>query len=296
MTTVAVLAHRGKTLGNGLIELRQALAHAGVSDPIWVEVSKSRKAPKQAKRVLREGADIVFVWGGDGMVQRSLDVLAGTNVPVAIVPAGTANLLATNLGIPRDIAACVKIGLHGVRRHLDVGRANGERFAVMAGVGFDALMIRDADAGLKQRFGRLAYIWTGAKRLRTPRTKARIQVDGTTWFRGPVGCVLVGNVGSLFGGVTVFEDARPDDGRLEIGVVTANGVVEWLRALGRTAIGSPERSPFVELTSGARIVIKLDRAVPYELDGGARSATEKLRFRVEPDAAIVCVPEEAMPT
>jgi diacylglycerol kinase (ATP) len=295
MTKVAVLAHRGKTLGAGLSELRQALADAGVLDPLWVEVSKSRKAPKQAKRVLREGAELIFVWGGDGMVQRSLDVLAGTNTAVAIVPAGTANLFATNLGIPRDIAECVKIGLHGVRRRLDVGRANGERFAVMAGVGFDALMIRDADAGLKQRIGRLAYIWTGAKRLRTPRTKARIEVDGTTWFRGLVSCVLIGNVGSLFGGVTVFEDAEPDDGKLEIGVVTANGVVEWLRALGRTAIGSPEQSPFLQLTSGARIVIKFDRAVPYELDGGDRPATKKLRFRVEPDAAVVCVPETAMP-
>ena len=62
-----------------------------------------------------DGADLVFVWGGDGMVQRCVDALAGTEATVAILPAGTANLLATNLGIPKDIAEAVRIGLHGAR-------------------------------------------------------------------------------------------------------------------------------------------------------------------------------------
>ena len=103
MTRVAVVAHAGKSVGGGLVELRRVLEDAGVADPLWYEVPKSRKAPKQVKRALEEGAELVFAWGGDGTVQRCIDVLAGTGTPLAIVPAGTANLLATNLGIPDDI-------------------------------------------------------------------------------------------------------------------------------------------------------------------------------------------------
>jgi diacylglycerol kinase (ATP) len=289
---VAVVAHRGKTLGAGLSELRQALFDSGVTDPLWFEVDKSRKAAKRMKRALRDGPDVLFVWGGDGMVQRCIDASAGSDVPIAIVPAGTANLLATNLGIPRDIAACVEIGLRGTRRHLDAGKVNGERFAVMAGVGFDALMIRDADGSLKNHLGRAAYIVTGARHLRTPRVRARIKVDEKKWFRGPIGCVLVGNVGSLFGGVTVFDHAQPDDGRLEVGVVTAKGATQWIRALARTAVGAPEQSPFVEMTSGRKVDIRLDCRIPYEVDGGDREPTKRLRVRVAPGAVTVCVAAE----
>jgi diacylglycerol kinase family enzyme len=74
-----------------------------VDDPLWVEIAKSRFAAEQVKRVLNEGAELLFVWGGDGTAQRSIDALAGSETPLAIVPAGTANLLATNLGIPQDI-------------------------------------------------------------------------------------------------------------------------------------------------------------------------------------------------
>src|SRR5947207_3814531 len=104
MTSVAVVAHREKKLGGGLSELRQTLAASGVNDPLWFEVPKSSKAPKLVRRAVKLGADMVFVWGGDGMVQRCIDALAGTGVAIAILPAGTANLLATELGIPKDLA------------------------------------------------------------------------------------------------------------------------------------------------------------------------------------------------
>ena len=75
---VAVIAHAGKTIGGGLDELRATLEKAGVRDPIWSEVPKSKYAPERVDRVLAEGAELVFVWGGDGMVQRSIDRLAGS--------------------------------------------------------------------------------------------------------------------------------------------------------------------------------------------------------------------------
>src|SRR5690348_7042753 len=97
---VAVVAHARKTLGGGLSELRAALAREGITDPLWFEVNKSRKAPKKARRALEQGAGLIFVWGGDGTVQRCIDAVAGSDAVLAIVPAGTANLLAANLRIP----------------------------------------------------------------------------------------------------------------------------------------------------------------------------------------------------
>jgi diacylglycerol kinase (ATP) len=289
MTSVAVIAHRGKSFGGGLTQLRELLAREGVDQPLWHEVDKSKQAPKKVKRALDDGADLLFIWGGDGMLQRCIDASAGTGAAIAILPAGTANLLAENLHIPDDMEAAVRIGLHGGRRDLDVGVMNGERFAVMAGAGLDSLMIRETGSGLKDRVGRLGYIWEGAKHLRDRPVRMKIRVDGDRWFKGKAGCVLIGNVGTVLGGMTVFKDARPDDGRLEIGLVTATGPLQWGRALGRTIVGDPESSPFVRILSGHTFDIRFDEKIPYELDGGDRKATKRLRVSVELAAITVCV-------
>jgi diacylglycerol kinase (ATP) len=290
MKRVAVIAHNGKNLGGGLPELRKVLAQREVGDVFWREVPKSRFAPKQVKSALAEGVDLFFVGGGDGMVQRCIDVVAGTDARLAIIPAGTANLLATNLGIPKDIEAAVEIGLAGNLRSIDVGRMNGERFAVMAGAGFDARMIADADGALKDRVGRLAYIWTGAKNIRAKPFRAKITVDGSRWYDGDASCILLGNVGKLFGGVEAFEDAHPDDGLLELGVVTAEGVREWAGTMVRAVVGTASKSPHAQTTKVRSVRIKMDRKVPYEIDGGDRKKTRKLRVEIEPDAVHLCVP------
>ncbi len=289
-TTVAVIAHTGKSLGGGLPELRDQLALAGATDPLWFEVPKSKMAPKQVRAALKSHADLIFVWGGDGMVQRCIDTLAGTDVAVAIIPAGTANLLASNLGIPTDIAAAVAIGLRGVRRRFDVGRINGEHFAVMAGAGLDALMIHDADGALKNRLGRAAYILTGAKNVPAPRVTTRVSIDGTKWFKGKASCVLVGNVGKLFGGVAAFPDAQPDDGLLEIGVVTAKSRWQWSKTMARTAAGKASASPFVETARGHKFDVRFSKPVRYELDGGDRQKTNRLKIRIRPDGIVICTP------
>jgi YegS/Rv2252/BmrU family lipid kinase len=288
---VAVIAHSGKTLEGGLPELRRVLAAHGVDTPLWREVPKSRKAPAQVRRALDKGAELIIAWGGDGMVQRCVDVLAESGVSLGIIPAGTANLFATNLGIPKNIEQAVDVALHGERRRLDVGRFNGERFAVMAGAGFDAAMIRDAgEGGLKERFGRVAYVWTGSENLRSKPFRAEIKVDGVGWYKGKASCILLGNVGKLFGGVEVFEDAQPDDGKLELGVVTADGLLEWGRMLARTAVGTASNSPFAQTTKARTVKAKLSRKVLYELDGGDRKAVKVFKVKVEAGAVGVCVP------
>ena len=287
---VAVIAQAGKTLGGGLLELRRCLESEGISEPFWAEVTKSRKAPRQIARALEQGAELLFVWGGDGMVQRSVEALAGSPTDLAIVPAGTANLFASNLGIPNDIEQAVALGLRGERRRLDVGCFNGERFAVMAGVGFDAAMIRDA-GGLKEQIGRLAYLWSGAENVGIKSFRAKIKVDDVSWYKGPATCILLGNVGHLFAGIEAFRDARPDDGLLELGVVTAEGVLQWSRTLLQTAIGPAANSPFVLTTTARSVEVKLSRKVLYELDGGDRTKAKAFKATVEAAAVSVCVPE-----
>jgi diacylglycerol kinase (ATP) len=287
---VAVVAHSRKSLGGGLPELRRILALEGVTNPLWYEVKKSRRAPKYARKAAAKGVDVLFVWGGDGSVQRCIDAVAGTDTAVAILPAGTANLLASNLNVPHDIEAAVRIGLHGDRRRLDTGSVNGERFTVMAGAGFDARLIADADRGAKDRLGSAAYLVTGLKSLRGRRVRATIDVDGKRFFTGKISCVLAANVGKILGGVEAFPRARPDDGRLDLGVVTAKSPADWARTFGRVALGHPERSPFAKVTRAKKIRIRFEEKVRFELDGGARPASRKLRIRVHPGSVTVCVP------
>jgi diacylglycerol kinase (ATP) len=290
VAAIAVVAHARKSLGGGLSELREVLAQAGVIDLLWYEVKKSRRAPKYARKALAEGAEVIFIWGGDGTVQRCIDAVAGTDAVLAILPAGTANLLAENLQIPADIAEAVRIGLKGERRRLDTGSVNGEHFAVMAGAGFDARMIKEADRGMKGRFGRVAYLYAGARNLTAPRARTVIEVDGRRFFLGRVSCVLAGNVSKVLGGIEVFAGAQPDDGLLELGLVTASSPAQWARALARVAMGRAADSPFIQVTRGKKFQIRFDRPVPCELDGGDRTTVKKLKIKVHPGSVTICVP------
>jgi diacylglycerol kinase (ATP) len=289
---VAVIAHAGKTLGGGLPELRRALEAEGVRDPIWHEVPKSKLAPPEVERAIGEGAELIIAWGGDGMVRRCINAMGDARVDLGILPAGTSNLFASNFGIGQDLRAAVRTALHGERRRIDVGRFNGERFAVMAGAGFDAAMIRDAD-DLKERLGRAAYVLSGARNLDASPFEAKIKVDDTPWYEGPATCILLGNVGNLFGGIEVFADASADDGLLDLGVVTAAGPVQLTRTVVRTAFGDPQKSPFVRVTKASKVRVKLDRKVRYELDGGDRSRVTSFKVDVEPSAVTVRVPRAA---
>ncbi len=288
---VAVVAHSGKTLDGGLGQLRSELAAAGIDDPHWFEVPKSKRAPKRVRAALDSGVELLFVWGGDGMVQRCVDAAAGSAAAIAIVPAGTANLFASNLGIPKDLRAAVEIGLRGRRQRLDLGLVNDEHFAVMAGAGMDAVMIRDADGTLKRRLGRAAYFVTGVRGTGIDRVATRVRLDGDKWFDGKASCVLVGNVGKVLGDLAVFPDANPADGLLEVGVVTAEGRWQWLRTLARTAVGKAPASPFVEMARARQVDVRFSKATPYELDGGDRKKTKRLRIAACPEAITICVPE-----
>jgi diacylglycerol kinase family enzyme len=154
-------------------------------------------------------------------------------------------------------------------------------------------MIADADRGTKDRLGRAAYVVTGIRNLRARRVRATIEVDGKHYFKGKISCVLAANVGKILGGVEAFPQAQPDDGCLELGVVTARNPIQWARTFGRLALGHPEQSPFAEVTQGKHFRIRFDQKVVFELDGGARPARKTLRIRVHPNSVTVCVPPGA---
>jgi diacylglycerol kinase (ATP) len=282
---IAVIAHTGKTLGGGLDELRTLLTTAAVDELIWYEVPKSRRAPAKVRKALKADVDLIVVWGGDGMLQRCLDTMAsssrsgssraGRDVPVAIVPAGTANLLAHNLGIPQDLGEAVRIGLSGVHRRIDLGRVNGEHFAVMAGIGFDADMIQGADGGLKDRLGRIAYVWTGLRAVKADPVRMTVKLDRAKF--------------------EVFDGAEPDDGWLDVGVTTARGATGWAKALAQISTGPSTDAADVRIGRAKRITVRLDRPLRYELDGGARTKVARLKVTLVPAAVTICVDDPALP-
>ena len=290
--TVAVVAHRKKTLGAGLDRLRVLITEQDVGELLWYEVPKSRKAGKKVAQALKQGADLVFVWGGDGMVQRCADVMAGSGVPMAVLPAGTGNLFATNLGIPIDLEEAVRIGFHGRREKLDLGLLNGEHFAVMAGAGFEAEMIADADGQAKKQLGKLSYVKAAVRHVGGPLVPMKIKIDGTTWFDGEASCLLLGNVSTIAGGIEAFDDARPDDGWLEVGVSTAKGPVQWARVIGRMATGRSDDSPFVRITRARKVSARFGTPLTYELDGGEREATTRLKAKAVSGALTICLPSD----
>ena len=290
MTTVAVIAHAAKTLGGGLTQLRAVLEQSGFAQPLWYEVAKSRQVPSCVRQATKDGADLAFVWGGDGTVRRCVESLAGSGIPIAILPAGTGNLLARNVGVPQDIEKAVAIGLHGDRREIDTATVNGHHFAIMAGGGLDALVMRDASDGVKERLGRVAYLWSGARNLGAKPVKARIDLEGRRFYKGPITCVLFGNMSEVLGGIEVFEGSSPDDGMIEMGVVSARNRAQWVRTLTRVAIGRAEDSPFVVTTRGTSMTVAFDRRVAYEVDVSEQKPARKLKVKVRPKSTTICVP------
>jgi len=130
--------------------------------------------------------------------------------------------------------------------------------------------------------------WPARRRL----SRSFRRAPPTCWppTRGSRKSVLLGNVGTVTGGIRAFPDARPDDGWLEVGVTTARNPLQWARALGRLAVGRPDRSPLIRITRGRVIDVKLAEPMAYELDGDARADTTRLSARVVPGAITVCVP------
>ena len=251
-----------------------------------VETTEDDPGTGQAEAAARAGARTVVACGGDGTVRAVIEGIDGTGAALDLVPLGTGNLLAANLGVPSGLDAAADVGT-APTRSIDLGRVNGEAFSVMAGSGFDALMIRDADADAKARFGTAAYVVSALKHLRRPLESTRVTVDGRLWFDGRTSMVLVGNHGSIIGGIDLFPGAAADDGRLDVAVLAARTWRDWVGVFVRLLLGRPSASDLVEITQGREIEVTTTRPRAYELDGEDRPPTRTLTFEVEPGALLV---------
>ncbi|GLY05047.1 MULTISPECIES: diacylglycerol kinase family protein [Actinoplanes] len=268
------------------------LSRAGWPAPRWYATTEDDPGLGQTRAAITSGAEVVFVCGGDGTVMSAVSALAGTEVSMAVLPAGTGNLLAANLGLSTDLATGLAVALDGGLRLLDVGTLDGRHFAVMAGMGFDAHMLDATSDTAKKHIGWPAYVLGAMKHLKDRPMRVTIRIDGGTPMRRRARSVLIANVGRLQGGLRLLSEAQPDDGVLDIAVLTPNTLRTWI-ALGWGLIRHDRRVPALEVFRGSRIEVISDRAQPRQLDGDLIEAGDRLTVEVLPQALWLCVPEPA---
>ena len=266
-----------------------AAATAAGWDSLALETSAGDPGTSLARRAVAAGAGLVFAVGGDGTVRACAEALAGTEIPLAIVPRGTANLAARALGIPHRLGAALAAGFGGHERRIDLATADGMTFAAMAGLGVDAAVVAAAPAWLKSRAGWLAYAATGAGLAHGPRASFEISLDGT-----PLACaarsVVAGNAGLLPGGFVLLPAARLDDGRLDVGILAPASLLDWGRVAHRVLTGSRREGRQLLSYRARRVEIRADRQLPRQVDGEVIEPGRALTVTVLPAALLVRVP------
>jgi diacylglycerol kinase family enzyme len=293
-------------------KLRRVLEQHGHRAPEFTETTADDPGTGQAAGAVRGGAKLVVVCGGDGTIRAVADALAGTGVPLVVVPCGTGNLLARNLGLPLTPAGALDAALSGAPHRLDLGRIAGDglaptHFAAMSGAGLDAAMLEHTDARAKSAVGWLAYVLATVGTLRTPRMRLTVRLDDGPVLHRTARMVLLANVGTVQGGLTLLPAARPDDGLLDLLILDPRGPAGWLSALG-TLIrgrGRSERPSTLDTlapdgtgTKGVPVEFRTFRraeltfAVPQsrELDGDPVSHGRSLTAEVSPGALTVLLP------
>lgn len=301
--------------------LRQVVAaaekDAGWQPSLWFETSEEDPGSGQARHAVEQDADVVLVAGGDGTVRSVAEGLRDSDTALALIPSGTGNLLARNLGLTLDnLEQAVNTAFTGRDREIDVGVVEAERsdgtretfvFLVMAGVGLDAQMIANTNPELKKRVGWLAYIEGIAVSLRgNNRVRLRFSVDG-----GPVAAmtahtVLVGNCGSLPGNIILLPDAVVDDGIFDVVALRPEGLLGWLQIwvkivwengvlrrsqAGRKIISYTKEVRTLRYLKGSSFVARLSRPEEFELDGDPFGKAVALKATVDPLALKIRIPQ-----
>ena len=265
-----------------------ALARHGWEEPMWRQTTPADPGSGQAAEAAEAGVDLVMAAGGDGTVTACAAGLAGKPVPLAILPAGTGNLLAVNLGVPLDLALAVEVALTGTDRKIDLGVANGRPFVAMAGLGLDAKMLRSTSEAAKKRFGYAAYVLAILRHVGDPPLRIAVRTDGGRPKKYSATGVIVGNVGWLHGGIRLLPDAQPDDGLLDAAVLTSRGLVGsitlGLRILLRRDGAQVVRGSFRSLR------IRVDREHLWELDGEVLGTTKELKVGLYHEKLLLRVP------
>jgi diacylglycerol kinase family enzyme len=306
----------------GLAEARASVPQHGPGWEalLWLETTKDDAGQGLARRALDANADLVIVAGGDGTVRAVGHGLRGSGIPLGIIPLGTGNLLARNLGLPlTDVRASVRVAMQGDDSVIDVGvaeltRADGTStdhgFLVMAGLGIDAAMIANTNPQLKKRVGWLAYVGGGLRSLGTKKLHIHYQLPGHQRHSAHVSSILAGNCGVLPGAIELMPDASLDDGELDIALLQPRTVFGWLliwrkvtwenRVLRRTAFGrklirftGSGNASMLTYLRGASVQVEVEGEEPVELDGDGFGDVVGAHFWADAGALVVRVPRDA---
>lgn len=261
----------------------------GWAAPAWLETTPADPGTGQARQAVAAGADLVIASGGDGTVTACAEGVAGTGVPLGVIPAGTGNLLARNLGLPLDLARAVEVALSGQVRRVDAGTANGHMFVVMAGIGLDARMLADTSEPLKRRLGWAAYAISVLRHLGDRPVLIRISADGGPAVSTLASAVIAGNVGWLHAGIPLLPDAEPDDGQLDAAILSARGWGNWI-TLAANVMTRQKNSPHLHRLTFSELVIDVRRPQPWETDGEPMGRTRRLIITAQPGALMLMVP------
>ena len=275
----------------GMTERVEAfMSRNGWAEPLWLETTQDDPGVGMCERAVHEECDVVFVCGGDGTVMAAVTALAGCEMPLAVLPAGTGNLLARNLDLPlNDEQEALRIGISGRTKEIDVATVEDRKFAVMAGLGFDAAIMRDAPEGLKKKLGWPAYVVSAGKHLRGRGIRVTLTLDDGTPMHRRVRTVVVGNVGKLQGNIPLLPDAEPDDGYLDVVVIAPRNVLDWMRVTGRVVRRAHVPDRRMERFRAKHVLIEASRSQPRQLDGDVIEDGRTMDIRIEPKALKVRV-------
>ncbi|MBA2772824.1 MAG: phosphatase PAP2 family protein [Nocardioidaceae bacterium] len=295
-STLAVILNPTKIdSGPFKVRVNAAVAAAGYDDPLWFETTVDDAGASMARAAVAAGADIVVAAGGDGTVRVVCNEMAGTGIPVGVIPAGTGNLLARNLGLPLLQDPALDTVLHGQDRAIDIVRIEGDelaptRFVVMAGLGLDAAIMAGAPDALKARIGWPAYVVAGARQLRYPAVRVDISVDGAEPVRRRARTVVIGNVGSLQAGIPLLPDALIDDGVLDVVVIAPGRLFGWVGLALRVMTRRRRTDDRLDRFTGTSVTITAAHSTPRQLDGDIVGAGTQIRAEIEAGRLLVRVP------
>ncbi|MFJ7749806.1 diacylglycerol/lipid kinase family protein [Arthrobacter sp. NPDC097144] len=281
--------------------LAEACEMAGWDPPLILETTRRSPGYEQARLAVEQGADVVLAGGGDGTVREVARALANTEAALGLLPLGTGNLLARNLGLPvADLPASIRTALHGDQRRIDMGTisfdnsVSGEHsssaFLVMGGIGLDAEVIAATRDDLKKRVGWLAYSEAGVRLLPGRRTRMSISVDGEPPVFRKVRSVLFANLGRLPAGIDFIPEAKMDDGLLDVVVMSPRSLAGWLWVAGKVVTKNPRKIPVIDYRRARTVEIRVAQPTQTQLDGDLTGAATTVRVQVDPLALLVRAP------
>jgi YegS/Rv2252/BmrU family lipid kinase len=276
--------------------VEQHAKDSGWGEPEWHETTIEDPGRSMAEQAAIDGAELVLVCGGDGTVRTVCAELAGTGIPVGVIPAGTGNLLARNLGIPLYLQAAVDVALNGQDRAIDLvavagdGIGKDEHFMVMGGMGFDAAIMEGADDAIKAKIGWLAYFVSGIRQLRSPSFKVEISVDDGPFTKHRAVTVVVGNVGYLTAGIPLLPDATIDDGVLDVVLVSPRRFVSWIPLLWRVMSKGKRVDEELNRMTGRKVVVRAAHDTARQLDGDPIGVGREIRAECIHGRLLVRVP------